>query len=546
MKGLDLSKFKKVHEDGGRAVLRHPLGHEIAIAKRGLSPKMKEQLSSLELHKAEGGAVEDPNAQPQQSSQMPTINIYNSPQPNANQTAMDQPMPAQAGAMPVPAPTPTAPPQFAPAASAPPPTATPLASMQPQQTPAPSPPVSAQSAQPATASPEMAGNQAHESALKGGLQQQEAGAFNEAKALGEQGVVKEQAAIEKQKQGQQLIDNFHQEFNSLQTEVKNILGDMKAGQIDPNHYINNMSTGSKVSTAIGLLIGGLTGGGGASASKWLDDQIGRDIDAQKANMDKKNNIMTALFKMQGSLQGATEVYRALSLENYAAKADEIAGKFANPLARAKAQMFAGEKRQQAAEALSNVAMKSAMFKSMGANGMGDGNIDPATLVTSRVPKDHQKEVFKEIKDAQNASRVQEEFMKHWDDAVKENTVLKTGAGLLRRPPSIKAMDQLALPLIHDAEGRVNEFEQKTVQENYPQPGDRADTQAVKRKAMLEFFAQKSAAPTAKGNNIDLTKYASTGDARARLTPQQKTWVEWADKNPGRPEAKQLKQKLGIK
>lgn len=56
MKGLDLRKFHKVREDAKLAILSHPDGHEIRIAKSVISPSLREQLSKLKM--ADGGDVE--------------------------------------------------------------------------------------------------------------------------------------------------------------------------------------------------------------------------------------------------------------------------------------------------------------------------------------------------------------------------------------------------------------------------------------------------------------------------------------------------------
>lgn len=81
---LDFSKFKKVKEDKASAILQHPDGHHIRIAKGPLSLKMQEQLSKLPMNMADGGVVEDDytkDAQdPSQKSNQPTIIINNGPQ----------------------------------------------------------------------------------------------------------------------------------------------------------------------------------------------------------------------------------------------------------------------------------------------------------------------------------------------------------------------------------------------------------------------------------------------------------------------------------
>jgi len=54
--GIDLSRFKKIHDDGQTVTLRHSGGHELKIAHKGLSPKIKEHLKRIPF--AEGGKAE--------------------------------------------------------------------------------------------------------------------------------------------------------------------------------------------------------------------------------------------------------------------------------------------------------------------------------------------------------------------------------------------------------------------------------------------------------------------------------------------------------
>ncbi len=53
--GIDLSRFKKVSSDKKTTTLRHAKGHEIKIAHSALTPKMKEQIASLEKHEESKG-----------------------------------------------------------------------------------------------------------------------------------------------------------------------------------------------------------------------------------------------------------------------------------------------------------------------------------------------------------------------------------------------------------------------------------------------------------------------------------------------------------
>lgn len=61
----DLYKgFKKVNEDDSRAVLKHENGHELVIAKGGISKKQRRALDKLPIHQAEGTPTEEENQMP--------------------------------------------------------------------------------------------------------------------------------------------------------------------------------------------------------------------------------------------------------------------------------------------------------------------------------------------------------------------------------------------------------------------------------------------------------------------------------------------------
>lgn len=129
MKGLDLSKFKKVSSDNKCTTLQHADGHQLKIAHSALSPKMKAELDKLPIHKAQGGRIQrfaegsegveagsndtpdsqttgapnpspgvniNINAQPQQPNPMP------SPRPNVSPTMAPQDQMPQNAPIPLP------------------------------------------------------------------------------------------------------------------------------------------------------------------------------------------------------------------------------------------------------------------------------------------------------------------------------------------------------------------------------------------------------------------------------------------------------------
>lgn len=81
------------------------------------------------------------------------------------------------------------------------------------------------------------------------------------------------------------------ERNQQQDELAKQIVESK---IDPKAYFHNLSTPGKISTIIGLVLGGIgaggSGGGVNQGVEVLNQQIKNDVDAQKANLENKNSL----------------------------------------------------------------------------------------------------------------------------------------------------------------------------------------------------------------------------------------------------------------
>jgi hypothetical protein len=139
--------------------------------------------------------------------------------------------------------------------------------------------------------------------------------------------------------------------------------------------------------------------------------------------------------------------------------------------------------------------------------------DPAKLVPSYVPKEHQPKVFGEIDAAENTKRMSQSIMDSFDKATTENTVLKTGPtpfGQIRTPASVLALHQALQPTFKDLEGTVRQAAMDNTFKNVtPAPGDSDKTIAEKRQALKDYLQSKASAPTARAYGIDLAKFDST-------------------------------------
>lgn len=361
---------------------------------------------------------------------------------------------------------------------------------------------------------------------------------NEAKALS--GSVKAQA---------DFLQDFQDNHQGLQDEYAKFKDDYAKQHINPNQVLDNMNTGKKISTGIALILGGMGGGvtgQGNPAMSFLQNQINNDINAQIQNVGIKDNLVKFTSQQMGNLRDGAALAKAMQTGLVADQLRLAAAKAINPLAKAQALQAAGQLESSVAPTFQQLAMRKSLMNMNGKQGGAASPEDPASYVPFVVPEAQQKEVFKEIGNAQNAAKNHDAIMGLFEKANDENTIMGRAGRLGFTPPSVKELNALFLPMIHDQEGRVNEYEQATLQDLMPAPGDRASTITEKRKGLQAFMANKLAAPTAKGYGIDLQHFANTSTDQAnRLPPQQQAFVKWARDNPNDPRSAPLLKKLGV-
>lgn len=560
----------KDHED--HALFKNSQGHELKIAKKPLSPKMRGELAALPMAEggnpkleeskklpakpkmlAEGGDVSQDD-QPQQPA---TVNINVGGGGGGGQPQIpSQFINPEAGAPPPGAVTPAAP--SSPDIYGVNPEEQAKMRMQQAATAMPTQQASAGASTPPQASPVAVAPQPGQPtagevpspqqppSMMGGYQKEMAGFNAEANAEGQEG--KEQAAalqnqvVKQQNAAQQYQSNY----NSLEQERQAFMSDLQKQHIDPNHYVGSKDTIGKVSTAIGLILGGMGGGllGQENpALKFLNAQIDRDIEAQKVNMGNTHNLLSANLHQFGNMRDAADMTRVMQSDIIANQLKMAAAKAQDPMAKARALKAAGQLEMSAAPTFQQLAMRQTLM-----NGGGElTKADPATFVPWVVPEPHQKTALSEIERAQNTRKMAGNIMKSFEDAVKENTVMKTGAGMLRTPGSVLALHQHMQPTFQDLEGTVRQAAMDNTFNNItPKPGDSTHTIAQKRQAIQEYLKAKQSAPTAKAFGLDLDKFQTTSANPAMsLSPQQQGFLKWAQENPNDPRSAHVLKKLGI-
>ena len=203
--------------------------------------------------------------------------------------------------------------------------------------------------------------------IQGAYGQQEAGLRGQAEAEGALGAKEADAMAAQQSMQLQIKQDHEKQLNNLNDEITGAIHDVDQGQIDPNHYINNKSDPAKVATAIGLVLGGVGGGltGQPNAAlQFLNNQIDRDVIAQRLNLGKKETVLGAYQKQMGNLNDATKMTWAFYNDLYTDDLRKQACLSRNPIAQAQAQQIIGEREQQKAQVLGPIAMQRALYSTM--------------------------------------------------------------------------------------------------------------------------------------------------------------------------------------
>lgn len=153
------------------------------------------------------------------------------------------------------------------------------------------------------------------------------------------------------------LKNLDDEQKTLQTQVMNT-------KIDPNKVWTNMSTGNRVLAGISILLGGLaqglTGEKSNPAFDVINQAIDRDIDAQKSDLGRKQNLLSLNLAKYGRLDAATAATRAQLLSVTQAQISQSAAKANNAIALKQAELANAQLDIQKAQLLQSVASQQSL------------------------------------------------------------------------------------------------------------------------------------------------------------------------------------------
>ncbi len=297
-------------------------------------------------------------------------------------------------------------------------------------------------------------------------------------------------------QQQKLMNDYQSTHQNLQNEYHNFISDYQKQHIDPQHYLNSQSTGQNISTAIGLILGGMGGGlthQGNAALDFLNKQIDRDIEAQKGNMDQKKNLLAANMQQFHNERDAVDMTRAMQAGIISNKLEEAALKSGNPLLQARARQAAGQLELQNNQLFSQMAIRQTLQ-----NGQGQGTsaMNPATNIRlngmiGMMNPSQQAEAEKQLQTAENMGRQRDNLLNAFDVVNDNNTVGNRIAHLGFTPAkTAAARDPLLAQLVKDSEGRITPTDIDLMKPLFPTPGDAPSTIAFKKQKMAQFVDEK--------------------------------------------------------
>jgi hypothetical protein len=329
---LDFSKFKKVSEDDKTVTMRHDKGHEMRILLKSLKPIEREQIKRIKM--ADGGKVQkfaDGSEKPIEVEPVDPSDPDNQKPSDQSTQSVSPDHSTQITINAAPAPqTPSSA-----ATTAPTPAQTPVSQAQPPQGPAaqfgqspinvkvPQVPQSESNLNPdGTMNPGAVARNAQAGA---GVQRD----VNIAQGQG-QAQIENAYNTEKAKIAQTDQDNFNKYIIAPTENFKQYI---QSHPINPNAYQENMSSGKKATTALGLIFGGMAGKGqGNIVMDYLNKQIDRDIEGQKARMGQQQTVLGSYQHAYGDSNIANNLAKASMIDIYDHKAKELAAQLGTPQA----------------------------------------------------------------------------------------------------------------------------------------------------------------------------------------------------------------------
>lgn len=211
-----------------------------------------------------------------------------------------------------------------------------------------------------------------------GLGEQEAGIRGQAAAEGQLGRNQAETLNQQVEQQNNAMSDYKMHSDKIEDQRNAYQQDLANHHIDPNRYMGSFGTGDRIKLAIGMFLAHGSGPNGTNPlMTYIDKMIDRDIDAQKAELGKKETLLSANMKHFGDLRDSTLMTNMMMKDTAATQLAAQAAQSSDPMAKAKAQIELGKLHSQNALLMSQLAASRTL-------GGANGNNIEQYLATMRV------------------------------------------------------------------------------------------------------------------------------------------------------------------
>jgi hypothetical protein len=182
--------------------------------------------------------------------------------------------------------------------------------------------------------------------IRSGYEKMQQGTMAQAKAHADAAIEQARLYDEQAKDLELQQIAYRKQTEKLDSEIADLQKGIATQKIDPNRIWTNASTGNRVTAGISLLLGGLSQGlTGAKSNPAMDvinNAIDRDIDAQKAELGKKQNLLSLNLQKYGRLDQAFQATKMQIMAVTQAQINQQAAKMGSKQALAAAQVASGQ------------------------------------------------------------------------------------------------------------------------------------------------------------------------------------------------------------
>lgn len=487
---MKFDEFKKVKEDAHSVHFRHPMGHEIKLAKSaGLNmgqnpdaaPKMYADTEAVV------GSPEDDAPTAQDSSPAPTA----TPQSGGfNLGTMLSSLFGGSDAQ----------------ASSAPPTAMPADSSQaqipvqntPQNYQLQQPQQQQQQVQPVP-TPDVDQMEQNQSDVTSGIQGQAA-------ALGAQGKQEAKAATETANNLQNLKTQAEAQFQETQGEADKAAQDYGQQHIDSSQFEHHGGLG----TAIGLILGGIGGaltGQGNPVQAYLQNQQEKWIQSQTINMDKQKNLMSFYTQKFGNVKDAQDMLRMIDNNVMSAKFQAAAGNATDPVQKNIALQKAAEYKNQNIPINQQLTIRRQLLGQMNQQGGQQSSVNPAVASRFLAPDpETNKAALAEVKQQQNINSMNQNAVQSFDRVAQMQTIGNRYGSPIQSSKRIDAeWEPMMDKLTKNNEGRVTPITVDLMSSLKPSMSDDAATVAEKREKLMNLLNSERSTPTLDSIGVNVPK-----------------------------------------